>query len=115
MRKILCSLVLSVVFTSAALAFPPPTESSSTTASPSRTSAGSTPDPVKGCPTGLVCFTLHEQARIDKRLAELDKLKKTKHVLGFHYGCGPVLGGVVDKDFNTRLVPALGCGAVFGW
>jgi len=108
---ILCSLVLVAV----SIRVPRPAWAGPPASSAAAELKAPTPDPVKDCPPKLICFTLKEQAGIDKRLAELDKLKKTKHILGWHLGCGPVIGGVVDKDFHTRAVPAFGCGALFGW
>ena len=77
--------------------------------------AAPTPDPVKDCPKGLVCFTIKEQADIDRRLAEFDRMKGKRHILGWHTTCGLGVAGVVDEKFDLRAVPAGFCGIGFGF
>ena len=105
-HRILCSLVLSVVVTGVPLAAP---------LGSSTTQAAATADPAKDCPAGLVCFTIKEQAGIDRRLAEYDRMKAKRHLLGWHTTCGLGIAGVVDEKFDLRAVPAGYCGVGFGF
>ena len=72
-------------------------------------------DPVRDCPRGLVCFSIKEAAKIDRKLAELDRLKRTKRLLGIHVTCGIGIAGIATDKFDLKAAPAGFCGVGYGW
>jgi hypothetical protein len=62
-----------------------------------------------------VCFTISEQAQIDRRLAEFDRMRARRHLLGWHGGCGLGVAAIVTADVDVKGAPAGICGVIFGW
>lgn len=75
--------------------------------------ANAPPDPIKDCPKGLICFTIPEAARVDRTLAEYDRMKKMKKILGWHATCGIGIGAVATEQFDVKAAPVGYCG--IGW
>ena len=78
--------------------------------------AAPTPDPVKDCPIGLVCFTVSEAAKIDRKLIQYERdltLGRKQRRFGMTLGGGCGLGGMLDENYDTRIVP--NCGAYLVW
>jgi hypothetical protein len=73
------------------------------------------PDPIKDCPSGLICFTVKEGAAIDRTLAEFDRMKKMKKIFGWHATCGIGIGAVATDKFDIKAAPVGYCGVGFGF
>lgn len=76
------------------------------------------PDPVKDCPKGLVCFTTAEAAQIDRKLITLQRdldLARVKRLrrLGWNLGIGG--GTSLDPTSPVGIRADIGIYATFGF
>ena len=71
------------------------------------------------CRAGYRCLSLKDFAAMTLLKVQLEDqigvLKSKRHLLGLHLTCGLGVAGIVDADYNARLLPAGYCGVGYGW
>ena len=71
------------------------------------------------CQAGYRCLSLKDFAAMTLLKVQLEDqigvLKSRRHLLGFHLTCGLGVAGIVDADYDAKLLPAGYCGVGWGF
>ena len=77
-----------------------------------------TPDPVRDCPKGLVCFTTKEAAEIDRKLITLERdlaLARVRKLRRLGWNFGPGGGASLDPTSPVGIRLDAGVYLTFGF
>lgn len=96
MKTVRVSAILIAIFLSGVCA---PLAATKTAAS-----ATVTPDPVKDCPAGLVCFTPEEIGAIDKKLIAYERDLTIAKAKNRRFGLGATCGAGVSADIGGHEI-----------